>query len=106
MMQKLLDVQERLEPHLLPGYYSFIGPVNQNNFEHFIHVANNVAPVVAFSRSIHHVLSNKEAVQRALRIFSANEPLRLYVIQNSQEDILLHDTVKGYCEKNNIDFTP
>lgn len=105
MLQELLDIQERLEPHLLPGYYSFIGPVNQNHFEPFMRTANNIAPVVAFSRSIHHVLSNKQAVQMALGIFSANEPLRLYVVQRGQGDILLHDTVEGYCEKNNIDFT-
>jgi hypothetical protein len=104
MLQKLLDIQERLEPHLRPGIYSFIGPVNQNLFEPFMRTANNIAPVVAFSRSIHHVLSNKQAVQKALSILSANEPLRIYIVHSKYEDTLFHETVEEYCEAHNIDL--
>lgn len=106
MLQQLLNTQARLEQHLLPGYYTFIGPVEQNLMQPFMRRANDIAPVVAFSRSIHDVLSNKQAIQRALEILPANEPLRIFVVQRHKSDVLLHDTIEGYCEKNNINFQP
>ena len=106
MLQKLLDAQERLQPHLLPGYYSFIGPANEDYFEPFMRTANNIAPVDVFNNSIHHVLSNKQAVGKALSILPSNEPLRIYVVNNNYEDKVIHDTVEGYCQQHGIDFTP
>ncbi len=104
MLEELSDRQERFEPYLKNGHYSFIGPVDQNLFEPFMKTVNRFAPVKSFSRSIHDVLSNKQAVQKTLGMFPDTIELRIYVVQKSDSQILLHDTIEGYCEKNNVDF--
>lgn len=102
MLQQQIKTQNRLEPHLLQGYYSFIGPANIELLPQFIEAVNQVAPVVGILRSIHHFLPNKEAVQKAIAYLPPNEPLRIYVVYVTDRDNLLYDTVEGYCKRQNI----
>jgi hypothetical protein len=109
MLQQLMELEDRFQPHLLKAYYTFIGPADQNLFKVFMQRANDIAPVVSFSRSIHHVLSDKTATRQAAASLPQGTPLRLFVIQRTSgayEDMLLQDSLEGYCQKNNIDFQP
>jgi len=105
MLQDIIIEEQNFQPYLLPNHYTFIGPVNQNLFEDFFRRANLIAPVVAFSRSIHHVLSNKDAVRAALPFLPANSPLRVYVvIPTENSDALFHSSIEDYCEKFNVNY--
>ena len=104
MLQELKAIQERFELLLKEGYYTFIGPVDENLFTPFLKRVNNAAPGKLFNHSIHDDLANKEAVDIALTMFPDGFPLRLYVVSSADSQILLHDTVEGYCEKHGVDF--
>jgi len=107
MLQQLIKLEDRFQPYLLNHDYTFIGPADQNLMNVFMKRANDIAPVVSFSRSIHDALSSKDATRRAAASLPIGTPLRLFVIQRTSgayEDMLLHDTLEGYIQKNNIDF--
>jgi hypothetical protein len=109
MLQELIELEERFKPYLLNNDYTFIGPADQNLFEPFMRRANNLAPVVSILRSIHHFLSDKEATRQALSSLPAGTPLRIFVVTHTPQpydNMLLHDTIEGYVQKNNIDFQP
>jgi hypothetical protein len=109
MLQQLIELEDRFQPYLLNDDYTFIGPADQNLFKPFMRRANDIAPVVSFSRSIHDALSDQDATRQAAASLPAGTPLRIFVIQRTSgryEDMLLHDTIEGYCQKNNIDFQP
>ena len=109
MLQQLIEREERFQPHLLNDDYTFIGPADQNLFNSFMHRANDIAPVVSFSRSVHDALSNKAATRQALASLPLGAPVRIFVIQRTSgnyDNMLLHDTVEGYCQKININFQP
>lgn len=109
MLEQLIELEERFQPYLLNDDYTFIGPADQNLFNSFMRRANDIAPVVSFSRSIHDALSDKDAIRQGLASLPAGAPVRIFVIQRTSgryDSMLLHDTVEGYCQKNNIDFQP
>ena len=107
MLQELIELEERFQPHLLNNDYTFIGPADGNLWEPFFKRANNLAPVVSFSRSIHDALSDKDATRQALTIFPPGTPLRIFVVTYTappQDSFLLHNTIEGYCQEHHIDF--
>jgi len=106
MLQELIALEEKFQPFLLKKDYTFIGPVDQNLFKPFFSNANNFAPVVSFSRSIHHVLSHKESVRKAIALLPTGTPMRIFVVTPARGDILLHSDIEGYCKRNNINFPP
>lgn len=101
-LKELKAVQEKLEPHLKKGDYSFIGPENQGLLTPFIKQVNEFAPVVGIIRLLIHALGNRQAVDMALRLLPSGTKLRIYVIHANKYDALLHDTVEGYCKANGI----
>ncbi len=103
MHQDLVDKQEKLQPYLKEGFYSFIGPFDQSLLEPFIKAANIVASKISFTSTIHQVLSKKKVIQKTLEGFP-NIPLRIYVFQVVDANFYFDDTMEGYCEKNNIDL--
>lgn len=106
MLQELKAIQDRFEPLLQEGYYTFIGPVDQKLFASFMRQVNDIAPVVANSRELHHFMGNKQAVELALQLYPPNLPLRIYVVNVTEQPILLHDTIEGYCKRHGLNFTP
>ncbi len=104
MLQDLIVDEEKFQPYLLENDYTFIGPVDQELFKPFFQTANNFAPVVSIIRSIHHVLSHKESVRKALGLLPPNTPLRIFVVTPARGDVLLHSDIEGYCKRNNIDY--
>ena len=105
-LKELINLQERFQPYLLNDDYTFIGPANQDLLEPFMKTANNLAPIVEFERKFEHFLGNKEAAITALSVLPPNTQLRIYVIHNRSESMLLHDTIEGYCKENKINFIP
>ena len=106
MLQDLIVEEEKFQPYLLNNDYTFIGPVDQDLFKPFFQTANNFAPVVSIIRSIHHVLSHKESVKKAIALFPAGTPLRIFVVTPARGDVLLHSDIEGYCKRNNISYPP
>jgi hypothetical protein len=104
MLQELKTIQTRFEPLLKPGYYTFIGPVDQKYFDPFLRRVNDAAPGKLFNHSIHDDLANKDAIDIALAMFPDGFPLRIYVVSAADSQILLYDTIKGYCEEHGVDF--
>lgn len=104
MLQDLINEEEKFRPYLLDRDYTFIGPANQDLFKDFFQAANNFAPIVGISRSIHHVLSHKDSVRKALAFLPAGTLLRIFVVAPSKGDILLHSDIEGYCRRNNINY--
>ena len=104
-----MELEERFQPYLLNNDYTFIGPVDSKFSAAFMKRANDLAPVVSFSRSLHDVLSDKDAARGALAILPPGTPLRIFVVSHTSppyDNMLLHDTIEGYVQKNNIDFQP
>ena len=109
MLQQLIELEDRFQPYLLNDDYTYIGPVDGQLWEPFFNRANDLAPVVAILRSVHHVLSHKDATRQALASLPADSALRIFVISRTPppyDTMLLHDTIEGYCQKNHIDFQP
>src|ERR1700761_6028994 len=108
MLQELIELEERFQPHLLNNDYTFIGPADGNLWEPFFKRANNLAPVVSFSRSIHDALSDKDATRQALTIFPPGTPLRIFVVTYTappQDSFLLHIPSKGIARNIILIFT-
>jgi hypothetical protein len=81
-------------------------PVDQELFKSFFQTANNFAPVVSILRSIHHVLSHKESVRKAIALLPDGPPLGIFVVTPVKGDVLLHSDIEGYCSRNNINYPP
>ena len=103
-MEELINQQNDFRQYLRGNDYTFIGPVNQNLFEPFMRNVNILAPVVAFSRSIHHALSHEDSILKSIATLPAGTPLRLYVIINESDDILIHSTIEEYCDRFGINY--
>jgi len=105
MLQQLIEREERFQPYLLNNDYTFIGPSNPDLLTRFIDRANNLAPVVAISRSIHHALSHKQATRQALGVLPSDTELRIYVVSRTAgEGFLVQGTIEDYCDRHNITF--
>ncbi len=103
-MEELIELEERFQPHLLNNDYTFIGPANMDLFEGFTRNVNLLAPVVAPARTIHHALSHRQSVRRALLNLPPGTDLRIYVVIRENDTILFHATIGDYCERFGIDF--
>jgi hypothetical protein len=109
MLQELIELEDRFQPYLLNNDYTFIGPVDQQLLEPFMRRANNLAPVISMSRSLHDFLSDKDATRQALAVLPPGTPLRIFVVTYTpppRDSFLLHSTIEGYCQEHHIDFQP
>jgi|SRR5580698_5808786 hypothetical protein len=109
MLQQLIELEERFQPYLRNNDYTFIGPADPALLQPFMARANNLAPIVAILRSIHHFLSYRDATRQALAVLPAGTPLRIFVVTYTappHDNMLLHNTIEGYCQEHHIDFQP
>lgn len=104
MLEELITEEKKFQPYLLNKDYTFIGPTDQSLFESFIKNANKFAPTVSILRSIHHVLSHKESVRKAINFLPPGTLLRIFVVTPTSGNILLHSDIENYCRKNNINY--
>jgi hypothetical protein len=105
MREQLFELDNQFQQFLLKNDYTFIGPTNPQILEKFYRVVNKLAPTIANLRSIHHALSNRNAVKQALSFYSEDIDLKIYVvISNGQRSALVHTTISEYCKSNNIIF--
>lgn len=104
MLEQLLSEEQKFQPYLLEGHYTFIGPEDQNLLGQFIERANWLAPIVAISRTVHHALSHKDSTINALQVFPQNTQLRIYVVIPTNSPILFHSNIEEYCNQNNITY--
>jgi hypothetical protein len=100
-LDELIELEDRLKPKLLRKDYTFIGPQDQGLLGPFIRTANEIAPIVAISRELRHVLGNRNAVLKAISMLPPGTKLRIYVVDGRSSD-LFHDTVEDYCKENGI----
>lgn len=103
-MENLVELENKFQPFLQNNDYTFIGPLDVNLLNDFTQAANRLAPVVAFSRSVHHALSHKPSVREALGVLPIDIELRIYVVIRRNEPFLFHTTIEDYCDTNNMDF--
>lgn len=107
MLNELIQLEDKFQPHLVDNDYTFIGPVDQELWNPFFKRVNELAPVVSMLRSIHHSLSHKDSVRKVLVTLPAGTPLRIFVVHRSMSDTnLMHASIEGYCKTNNIHFIP
>jgi len=103
-MNELLQLEERFQPFLQNDDYTFIGPSDINLLNEFTQAANRLAPVVAFSRSVHHALSHSPSTRAALGVLPQGTEMRIYVVIRRNDPVWFHATIEDYCETNNIEF--
>lgn len=106
MNEEIFELEDRFQPFLLRNDYTFVGPADANLMPNFMKVVNRIAPVIAFSRLIHHALSNRNAVRKTLLTLPQHTELRIYVVITNGSNTLIHASIEEYCRRNNIDFTP
>jgi hypothetical protein len=104
MLEELIQLQERFQPFLRNRDYTFIGPEDQSLFEPFMNRANDLAPIVGIIRESRHFLNNKTTAIQALDVLPEDAQLRIYVVDGSIENVLLHDTIENYCKRHDIEF--
>ncbi|MVO11045.1 hypothetical protein GOQ30_17875 [Flavobacterium sp. TP390] len=105
MREKLFELESQFQPFLLRNDYTFIGPTDPLILNNFYKLVNKIAPRIAVLRSIHHALSNRDAVNQSLLYLSAETELKIYVvISNGIRGEVVHTTISEYCAKNNIIF--
>ena len=105
MNEELFKLEERFQPFLLRNDYTFVGPIDENLMKIFNKAANRIAPRVALLRSVHHVLSNRNATKNALLLLPQDTQLRIFVVlSNGKRNLFLHSTLEEYCRRNNINF--
>src|SRR5689334_14392783 len=103
MLNELIELEDKFQSYLMGGDYTFIGPVDQALLPPFIKMANQLAPITGWFRTIHHALGHKPSVRQAANALPTDAQLRIYVVTPTRHDgMLLHDTIEGYCNKNNI----
>jgi len=106
MNDQLTIIENKFQQHLRDGDYTFIGPSDSTQFQQFFQAVNLRAPVIAISRTIHHALTNKEAVKYVNSTYFNDQELRIYVVIGSIPYALAHATIEEYCKRNNIIFNP
>lgn len=104
MNEEIFTQEEDFQPYLLENHYTFVGPVNDDLFEKFIKIVNEIAPPNVF-HTIHNVLSNSKTTRKALDLFPPDTQLRIYVVSYRSNSLLIHSTINGYCEKFNVDYS-
>lgn len=100
----VLELDDDFQKYLQENHYTFVGPQNPDSLDLFIKKVERVAPSGILG-TIHKSLRNREATRQVLNLF-ANEPIRVYVITpvKASPYILSHSSIKGYCEKMNIQY--
>ena len=102
MLTDIFTIEKDFQPFLLKRDYTFIGPVQPNLLKDFINVATKFAPIVSISRSVHHVLSHKQSIEKTLSLLGIEIPLRIYVVTYNNKQLLKYSDIENYCIQNNI----
>lgn len=102
--ENLFEIEEKFQPFLLNNDYTFIGPVDTLYLTEFYKYVNKIAPKIAISRLIHHSLSNKSAIKKAISILPQNIELKIYVVISNGKRDLIHTSIEDYCRRNNLNF--
>lgn len=106
-LNELKEINTKLQPHLVPGDFSFIAPTNGNEFEKYTQLVNQNAPVrtpMGIGRTIHSVLAETNTTNAITELF-ANQELRIYIIVPPRDSpFVFHSDVKSYCEKHGINL--
>lgn len=107
MREEILELDNRFQPYLQGKDYTFVGPVDTSLFKPFFLKVGDFAPGPLFDGTLHHQLSNKEAVAKALDYLPNNTPLRVYVVLREgigRSADLVHASIEIYCRDKGIDF--
>jgi hypothetical protein len=104
MTDYIFNLEKDFQPYLLDGYYTFIGPANQDLLGDFTSIVNLVAPTNNAARTINNALANKSAVKQVLATMYQDTPLNVYVVEGSLPHGLLYTTIAEYCERFDIQF--
>ncbi|MXN93165.1 hypothetical protein GR160_18205 [Flavobacterium sp. Sd200] len=100
MAQYIFNLEERFQPFLLEGYYTFIGPANQELLGDFTSTVNRIAPL----NNINNSLSNKSVVKQVLNTLYPDSPLKIYVAEGNHSSGLAYNTIEEYCDRFHIEF--
>ena len=104
MTDYIFYLEKEFQPYLLEGFYTFIGPANQELLGDFTSVVNLVAPANNSARTINNALSNKSAVKQVLSALYQDADLKVYVVEGSIPHGLVYTTIEEYCERFTIEF--
>lgn len=108
MRNELIETQKRFQSYLKQDTYSFIAPVDDDNFKKFLDIVNRIVPSRFYDHVIHKQLSNRVATLMALAPLPASVKLQIYIVQipenKATDDVLLHESLYDYCKKHKIDF--
>ena len=108
MKNELIELQEKFRPYLRNGDYSFIAPIDNDNYDRFLYNVTEIAPGQLFNKSIHNALSNEDATTKALEQIPNSIPVQIYVVTRfeNDNDIIAKSTIEEYCESHKIKFNP
>jgi len=104
MNDYIFNLEKEFQAYLPEGYYTFIGPANQEHLGDFTSVVNLVAPTNSVARTINNTLSNKKAVKQVLSALYQDADLKVYVVEGDSPYGLVYTTVEEYCERADIQF--
>lgn len=104
MNDYIFYLEKEFQPYLLEGFYTFIGPANQELLGDFTSVVNLVAPAYNLARTINNTLSNKSAVKQVISALYQDAELKVYVVEGNTPYGLVYTTIEEYCERFDINF--
>ena len=104
MNDYIFNLEKEIQPYLLDGYYTFIGPANPDKLGDFTSVVHLVAPARNVTRTINNALSNKTAVRQVLAMLYQDAELSVYVAESNATYGLIYSTIEDYCEKLALNF--
>jgi hypothetical protein len=105
MTDYIYNLEKEFQPYLPAGFYTFIGPANQNQLGDFTSIVNLVAPSHNTARTINNALSNKSAIKQVLNTMYQGAALKVYVVEGDLPYGLIYSTIDEYCERFDIQFT-
>jgi hypothetical protein len=104
MTDYIFYLEKEIQPYLLNGFYTFIGPANPDHLGDFTSVVNLLAPANNPVRSINNALINKNVVKQVLATLYQDADLKVYVVEGSLPYGLLYTTLEEYCDRFDINF--
>jgi len=104
MNDYIFNLEKEFQPYLPEGYYTFIGPANQELLGDFTSVVNLVAPTNNVARTINNNLTNKKVVKQVLSALYQDAELKVYVVEGESPYGFVYTTVEEYCERTDIHF--
>jgi len=104
MNDYIFNLEKEFQAYLPEGYYTFIGPANQELLGDFTSVVNLVAPTNNVARTINNTLSNKRAVKQVLSALYQDAELKVYVVEGESAYGFVYTSIEEFCERSDIQF--